>query len=174
MPRIFDRPIPGQSLTVEPKNQAYERPPEITDPIEALDIHIEKLLQPDAMEDVLYFLESGVDLVTMVQGILRSAVMEGIHSIDVSLIIAPVLHEHIKGFADVANLDYEEGFENQEGKKALAYRRDVARAKKMIGELPGQEDKATPTTIEQTTKEPEMEVEEQQQPAKTGLMVREV
>jgi len=40
------------------------------------------------MEDAMYFLEAGLDLVTLVQGILRSAVMEGIHTIDVSLIIA--------------------------------------------------------------------------------------
>ena len=89
---MFERPIPGQSLTAESRSQAFERPPEITDPIEALDIHIENLSKEGAMEDVLYFLEFGVDLVTLVQGILRSAVMEGIHSIDVSLIIAPVLN----------------------------------------------------------------------------------
>ena len=96
---MFERPIPGQSLTAEPKSQAFERPPEITDPIEALDAHMDNLAREGAMEDALYFLEFGIDLVTLVQGILRGAVMEGIHSIDVSLIIAPVLHEHIKGFA---------------------------------------------------------------------------
>ena len=53
----FERPIPGQSLTAESKSQAFERPPEITDPIEALDIHIDNLSKGDgAMEDVLYFL----------------------------------------------------------------------------------------------------------------------
>lgn len=60
----FERPIPGQSLTTEPKNAPYERPPEIVDPIEALNVHIENLLKPGAMEDALYFLEYGVDLVT--------------------------------------------------------------------------------------------------------------
>jgi len=169
----FERPIPGQSLTTEPKNAPYERPPEITDPIEALDAHIDNLLKPGAMEDVLYFLEFGVDLVTMVQGILRSAVMEGIHSIDVSLIIAPVLHEYIKGFADAANLDYEEGFENEEDKKALSYKRDVARAKKLLDELREEEGEEVPTTMEEMTEEPEMELEvEEEQPAPTGLMAR--
>jgi len=169
----FERPIPGQSLTTEPKNAPYERPPEIVDPVEALDAHIDNLLKPGAMEDVLYFLEFGVDLVTMVQGILRSAVMEGIHSIDVSLIIAPVLHEYIKGFADAANLDYEEGFENEEQKKALSYKRDVARAKKLLDELREEEGEEVPTTMEEMTEEPEMELEvEEEQPAPTGLMAR--
>jgi hypothetical protein len=169
----FERPIPGQSLTTEPKNAPYERPPEIVDPIEAIDVHIDNLLKPGAMEDVLYFLEYGVDLVTLIQGILRSAVMEGMHSIDVSLIIAPVLHEYIKGFADAADLDYDEGFENEQQKKALSYRRDVDRAKKMLEELRKQEGEEIPTTMEEMTEEPEMEPEvEEEEPVKTGLMAR--
>ena len=166
---MFERPIPGQSLTAESRSQAFERPPEITDPIEALDMHIENLSKEGAMEDVLYFLEFGVDLVTLVQGILRSAVMEGIHSIDISLIIAPVLHEHIKGFADVAKLDYDEGFDNQEGKKALAYKRDVARAKKMMKKLE-EEGKAEVSVLE-PIEEPKPEIEKQE-PDKSGLMAR--
>jgi len=169
----FERPIPGQSLTTEPKNAPYERPPEIVDPIEALDVHIENLLKPGAMEDALYFLEYGVDLVTLVQGILRGAVMEGIHSIDVSLIIAPVIHEYIKGFADAADLDYKEGWETEEEEKALSYRRDVERARELMKKLGEQEDEAIPTTMEKMTEEPEMEPEvEEEQPAPTGLMAR--
>ena len=171
---MFERPIPGQSLTAEPKSQAFERPPEITDPIEALDAHMDNLAREGAMEDALYFLEFGVDLVTLVQGILRAAVMEGIHSIDVSLIIAPVIHEHIKGFADVAGIEYDEGFEDEEGKKVLSYKRDVARAKEMlkkVKEEEKEEDTLSPDTIVEATEEPEPNIEEQE-PVKTGLMAR--
>jgi len=169
----FERPIPGQSLTTEPKNAPYERPPEIVDPVEALNVHIENLLKPGAMEDALYFLEYGVDLVTLVQGILRGAVMEGIHSIDVSLIIAPVIHEYIKGFADADGLDYKEGWETEEEEKALSYRRDAERAKKLMDKLREEEGQAIPTTMKEMTEEPEMEPEvKEEEPAKTGLMAR--
>ena len=168
---MFERPIPGQSLTAEPKSQAFERPPEITDPIEALDAHMDNLAREGAMEDALYFLEFGVDLVTLVQGILRGAVMEGIHSIDVSLIIAPVLHEHIKGFADASGVEYEEGFENEEGKKALSYRRDVARAKEMLKQIKEEDATSPDSFVSEPMEEPEPEVEEQE-PVKTGLMAR--
>tara|TARA_R110002020_G_scaffold236296_2_gene448598 strand:- start:774 stop:1283 length:510 start_codon:yes stop_codon:yes gene_type:complete len=166
---MFERPIPGQSLTAESRSQAFERPSEITDPIEAIDMHIDNLSKEGAIEDVLYFLEFGVDLVTLVQGILRSAVMEGIHSIDVSLIIAPVLHEHIKGFAEAAKLDYDEGFENEEGKKALAYKRDVARAKKMMKKL--EEKGEAEVSVPEPMEEPKPEIEKQE-PDKSGLMAR--
>src|SRR6056300_1986297 len=133
--RTFDAPIPGQSLTDTPKNAPYERPPETADPMEAIDMHLANLTKDGAMEDVLYFLEMGVDLQTMVQGILRSGVVSGIHSLDVSLIIAPVIHEYIKGFAEAADLEFDEGFEDKEGKEIITYRRDVARAKKVLDEL---------------------------------------
>ena len=167
--KITERSIPGQSLTAEPRSQPFERPPEIVDPIEAIDAHLDNLSNKGAVEDLIYFAEFGVDLVTLVQGILRSAVMEGIHSIDISLIIAPVLHEHIKGFADVAKLDYDEGFDNQEGKKALAYKRDVARAKKMMKKLKEEKDSEAPAP--EPMEEPELD-DQEQEPDKTGLMAR--
>ena len=165
----LDRPIPGQSLTTTPKGAPYERPPELSDPIDALEAHLDNLMKDGAMEDALYFLEFGVDLVTLVQGMLRGAVMEGIHSIDVSLIIAPVLHEHIKGFAEAAKLDYDEGFENEEGKKALAYKRDVARAKKMMKKL--EEKGEAEVSVPEPMEEPKPEIEKQE-PDKSGLMAR--
>jgi len=172
--RTFDAPIPGQSLTDTPKNAAYERPPETADPIEALDLHLDNLSKQGAMEDVLYFLEMGVDLKTLVQGILRSGVVAGIHSIDVSLIIAPVIHEHIKGFAEAMDLEFNEGFEDKEAEEVINYRRDAARAKKMLDKLKEEEGMATP--MPEPTMEPEMELEEpemvEEEPAKTGLMAR--
>ena len=162
--KITERPIPGQSLTAEPRSQPFERPSEIVDPIEAIDAHIDTLPNKGAVEDLIYFAEFGVDLVTLVQGILRSAVMEGIHSIDVSLIIAPVLHEHIKGILDASGVEYEEGFEDKEGEKVLNYRRDVERAKRMLGQLDPE-----PEVVEE--KEEPMEIKEEPE-AKTGLMAR--
>jgi len=165
--KITDRPIPGQSLTVEPKSQAYERPPEIVDPIEALDFHLDNLSVEGALEDAMYFLEGGVDLQTLVQGILRSAVMGGRHSIDVSLIIAPVIHEHIKGFADAAGVEYEEGFEDKQGKKELSYRRDADAALEMMRQL---DDKEEP--VDMARKEPEEPTMVPEEPEKAGLMAR--
>jgi hypothetical protein len=174
----FDAPIPGQSLTAEPRNAPYERPPEITDPIEALDAHLSNLNKDGAMEDVIHFLEMGVDIQTMVQGILRSGVVAGIHTIDVSLIIAPVLHEHIKGFAEAVGVDFDEGFENKKKKEAIKYRRDVDRARRMLRELeedddddfeePEMEDKME----SQVKPEMQPEMEDEEMPAKTGLMAR--
>ena len=116
---LTERPIPGQSLRTPPKNAPYERPPETANPLEALNIHLDNLSEKGAMEDVINALELDVDLVTLVEAILRSAVMEGIHSIDISLMIAPHIHEFIKGELDAIGVEYDEGFLDTVGENRL-------------------------------------------------------
>ena len=106
------------------KELPLERPPEITDPLEALDMHVENITRPQAMKDAFYFLEEGLDMVSLVEGILRSAVMAGRHSIDVSLAIAPALHEYIKNLALDADIEFDEGFEKPDQDKGIQYARD--------------------------------------------------
>jgi len=132
---VFAAPIPGQSLTSEPKNLPFERPPEVADPIKALDMHVDKITNARAMEDAFYFLEQGCDLATLVEGMLRSAVMSGIHSVDVSLAIAPALHEYIKGLAIEANIEFDEGLDNPEARQAIRYERNTSRAAEMLRKI---------------------------------------
>lgn len=117
MMQPFRAPIPGQSLTTQPKGMPFERPPEISDPEEALQEHLLRITDPEKMEATVTLLESGVDIVTLTEGILRNAVMNGIHSVDVSMIIAPTIHEYIKSVADELGIQYEEGFENKAEKE---------------------------------------------------------
>jgi hypothetical protein len=171
---IFAAPIPGQSLTSEPKARPFERPPEIVDPIDALDMHIENITRVEALEDAFHFLEMGLTLTALVEGVLRSAVMEGLHSIDVSLMIAPVLHEYIKGLALEADVKFEEGFKDEEDDKVLGYSRDRQKALQMLEEL---REKTEEPALEMpkeniTEQEPEEAMQEPMPEAPQGLMAR--
>ena len=66
MSRALNGPIPGQSLTDEPSNYAWERPPETADPTEALSMHLKKMAGPKYMDSALYMMELGVpaDVIT--------------------------------------------------------------------------------------------------------------
>ena len=128
----FNRAIPGQSLTTPPKSAPYERPPQISDPLEAIDYHLEQLDDPKTVVELMFFLQLGIDLSTLVEGIARKAVLDGIHSIDISLSIAPVIHEYIKGYADAMDIDYDEGFEDKEEEDRIMYGRNLILAKKML------------------------------------------
>ena len=132
----FDAPIPGQSLTTEPKNFAWERPPEIVDPELAIQYHLEKLSRPAAVEGILDTIEVlEVDIATLTKGYLRAQVAEGIHSIDVSLIVAPVVHEFIKQIATSAGIDFDEGFEDKTRTKNAKRKREEESAKRYIKNL---------------------------------------
>jgi hypothetical protein len=129
---MFNAPIPGESLTREPKNAAYERPPELNDPEDALIYHIDKLTDEGRMKGLVLLLENGLDIRTVTEGVLRKGVYDGIHSIDISLIIAPAIHEYIKTTADMIGVEYKEGFETDERDEKLSYQINATRARKAL------------------------------------------
>lgn len=166
--QALNGPIPGQSLTVEPKNFPWERPPEIVDPEEAIQMHITRLSDPEMLEDVLDILEfEEVDIQTLVVGVMRGAVANGIHSIDVGMMVAPVVHEFIKQAAKAAGIDAEDGFEDKEAKKEKEQYRINSRAKKILKEM-GAKPKEVVKEIEMEEESPE----EEAPVAPKGLMSR--
>ena len=169
-PKLFQAPIPGQSLTAEPKNRPYETPPEIADPEEALRMHLTRLNDVEKLDTAMTLLQRGVDVRTLTEGVLRSAVSEGIHSIDVSLIIAPTIHDFITDVADEVGIDYKTGFEpdeQEEDKQELSLVRSMLR--KSEGDSP------RPRMEEEPMEEPEQETEldlGEPKEAPKGLMAR--
>ncbi len=168
----FDYPVPGQSLTTPPRNAPYERPPQTVDPKEALQIHISNLNSKESMEDIAYFAEMGLDVKSQTEALLRSAVAEGIHSIDVSLTIAPLLHQFIVGRLEAMGLDYDEGINNVAEKEGIRYQRNISKAMKMLSEIKPTDD-VDEMDLEQTEVEETAPVEEQtvEEPVR-GLMAR--
>jgi hypothetical protein len=166
---LLDAPIPGQSLTAAPRNPPYERPPEISDPDEALMVHLSKLNDAETMEGVTYLIQKGVDVRTITEGILRSAVMEGIHSIDVSLIVAPIVHEFIATTLDAVGLEYDHGFDDKESESELRYAQNANLAKKVLS---GEKELGDPVDEPKKQEEQiEMDLEEPK-PEPKGLMAR--
>ena len=132
---MFNGPIPGQSLTTPPKNYPWERPPEFTKPQQVIEYYLDKLSKEDAIESALDMLELGMDIKSLVSGITRVGVSKGLHTIDLSLLAAPVIHEYIKTAADLADIEYDEGFENRKQKEELQYQRNRMKAKKILEKL---------------------------------------
>jgi len=164
-------PIPGQSLTGEPKGAAWERTPEVTDPESALKYHLDKLRTPEALEATLDILELDVDVVTLTNGLLRGAVAEGVHSIDVSLLIAPIIHESIRGVAEAAGVDYKEGLPEAEDRTAIDYQINQNKARKMLDSMSQEETMDVPLEMEGEGELIEGEAMEMPEGMPRGLMV---
>ena len=109
--KFLDAPIPGQSLTTEPRSRPWEQPPKYNTSEEALDFYIPRLSDPELMEPMVNSMEEGTTVVAVADLIQSTGVMQGLHTLDVGLLISPVLVELLITQADVAGIKYTVGNE---------------------------------------------------------------
>jgi|TARA_Y100000004_G_scaffold174192_1_gene212696 hypothetical protein len=173
---MFSTPIPGQSLTREPKAYVWEDPPEYSKPEDALMWHMDRVQKPERTKAILGLLELGVDVVTLTEGILRGAVSKGIHNIDVSLIIGPIIHEYISGTADAAGINFSEGInEAKVNMEDLDYQIREQEARKILEDIDKEEENIDLSPMEEEPMQEEMPMPqpEMQEEKPRGLMARE-
>lgn len=101
-------PIPGMSLTREPGNTPWEQPPLFDTVEQSLAFYLDKLSDEDTLDEVLFSLEVGYPVSSMVDFLTSHSVMEGYHTFDVKMLVAPLLHEYIVSLADAAGIEYVE------------------------------------------------------------------
>ena len=104
---LLDGPIPGQNLTAELGSRPWQTPPQFTTVEEALDYYIPRLQADEVTEQLLDVLEMGVPVTTVANTMQLASVMEGKHSIDVGMLVLPVLIEMLMLIADTAGIEYE-------------------------------------------------------------------
>jgi len=107
----FDAPIPGQSLTHELGARPWQQPAQYTTVEDALDYYIPRLESEEVTDQLLDVLEMGIPVTTVANTMQLSSVMEGKHSVDVGMLILPVLVELIMLIADSAKIEYTSGLE---------------------------------------------------------------
>ena len=157
----FDAPIPGQSLTMELGSRPWQSKQQFSTVDEAIDYYMERMSSEDFMVQLVEVLESGVPVTVLANTIQMSGVMDGKHSLDVGMLILPMLMEMMMMLGDSADIKYDKGL-NDPNKPLL---RDSSIAKAIAKYEENIKDKDI--TIE---KEEVEEVEEVEEP--TGLMAR--
>jgi len=108
---VFSAPVAGESLTAEPGNYPWERPPMYADPEAALKMHLDNITDAKSVDAIVDLLEAGVSVHALTKTMLTMGVMNGKHTIDTSLIIGPVIHEYVKMIGANAGVDFTEGFD---------------------------------------------------------------
>jgi hypothetical protein len=133
----FDGPIPGQSLTSEPGNVPWEKPPVYTDPLDAFEMYMERLGDEEVLDDVMDMLDIGVPISVVAGTMLSMGVMEGYHSIDVKLMLKSLLSAQIKTLADVTGVDYKMSMADYRDKDAEAEQRRKAKLAAKLAQRTG-------------------------------------
>ena len=140
----FDAPIPGQSLTSEPKNRPWRNPPQLDTVEDAMEYYLPRLSDPDFAPQLLDVVERGIPLTSLAETIVTGGAMEGIHSIDVGMLVAPILVEFMKGMAEIADIKYTLGDTDSDDKKPddlmLEYAmRELKKSKNVIEDIAEEE-----------------------------------
>lgn len=70
---MFSVPIPGHSLTHEPKNMAWEKPPQFVQVDEAMNFLMEQILEPRYLKQLLMLMNAGMSI----EAVTRTIIMTG-------------------------------------------------------------------------------------------------
>jgi len=131
----FSSAIPGESLTTELGARPWETPPKYSTPNEALEYYLQKLREPDTTAHMLQILESGYPITDLVDAIVLGGVMQGLHTIDVAVLISPIIFELIKTVAESTDTDYKDGVAQQEKTPKAAVMELASRQSSENGQL---------------------------------------
>jgi hypothetical protein len=182
MPDVFNGPIPGESLTSEPGNYPWEQPPLHVDPMDALEYHMEQLTDETVTDNVLEMIDLGVPVSVVADTMLSSAIMNGIHTVDVKMLLQPVIFMQLKALADVAGIEYKEYMSDYNDKDEIAAikRRERIAAKldvqsKLRGKMRDKGDQLEADVAEMLMDEPqeEMAPEAETMAPEQGIMAKE-
>ena len=156
---LFDAPIPGQSLTAELGGRPWQSPAQYPTVDESIEYYMSRMATDEFADSLLEVMEMGIPLTTMANTIQMSSVMEGKHSVDVGMLVMPMLIEMMMLIGDSAGVEYDNGLtELKDDTTKDAVLDNVRRKlKEKIGEK------------EET---PEVEDVEEEMEEPTGLMAR--
>jgi len=164
---MFMAPIPGQGLTSELGSTPWQHPPQYTTVDEALEFYAPRVLNPDTKDDLLNVMEMGIPLTTIAQALQIGGVMQGKHTIDVGVLVTPVIIEMLAYVGDEAGVEYNTGLEGGKDKDAIS-ESEIGLALQKIPEVM---ERTEEKMVEEEPMEEPMEMEpEEAEPM--GLMAR--
>jgi len=106
---FINAPIPGMSLTSEPGNRPWENPPSLVSVEDAMEFYTRRILgTPENYDQVLDIIESGLPIRNIANILMKTSVMEGYHTIDVGILVLPVVEELLMSVADMHDVEYVE------------------------------------------------------------------
>lgn len=114
---LFDAPIPGMSLTHELGARPWQQPSQFSTVDEAIEYYMSSMTTEEFMDQIIEVLELGVPVTSIANSMQLSSVMEGKHTVDVGMLVVPILMELIMLLGDSAGIDYETGLTNPDKDK---------------------------------------------------------
>jgi hypothetical protein len=170
--QLVDGPIAGMGLTHELGGRPWQKPPQYNTVEESLQYYIPRFADPKIVDQLLDVMELGIPLTTIADAMQSSAVMEGIHTVDVGLLAIPVLVEMMAYIGDESGVEYDLGLEQRIDDDEISDTKIALAMKRLREKLPEKLEESEENVVPEP--EPEMVPEQEEQPAPElgGLMAR--
>ena len=154
----IDSPIPGMGMTAPLGGRPWQQPPQLATVEDAMEYYMSKLSDRDFVPELLTVIELGVPLTTLANTMQLASVMEGKHSIDVGILVIPVLVELMANLAEQNDIPHKTGLDPEKDDTISPARIALAKKKGKIdlGE------KLKPVAKEVKKEEPEEQIEKKQ------------
>lgn len=162
----LDAPIPGQSLTAEPKSRPWRRPYRFSTIDEVVEFYVPMFSDETFIALLTEQIENGVPLTTMAEIIATSNVMEGNHSIDLAVLVSPVLIEAMQYVAETSGVEAVIGTESELYRNTAMDSELVRRAVDKVKDSPADDASVEEPVLE----EAESMESEEVMPERRGLM----
>ena len=102
----FRGPVPGQAMTAGEKSRPWFNPPKFNTVEEGMEFYLDTLSTQEQSTKLFSVIRTGIPITTITETITTGGLMEGYHTIDVALLLNPIIVEFIKGMCDVAGVEY--------------------------------------------------------------------
>ena len=120
----FDGPIPGQSLTAEPGNAPWERPSKFSDPMDALEMYMERLGNEEVVDDVMDMFDIGIPIDIPDGSIQTISYMTDLEKINKAKYLIPNydgIEKYDNGRYERAGSSYPQGFKQNTTKYVVTF-----------------------------------------------------
>lgn len=109
---LLDAPIAGQSLTAEINGRPWLNSPQYTTVDETIEYYLDRMSSEEFTDQLVDVLDMGVPVTTLANTIQLGSVMDGVHSVDVGMLVMPFIMEMIMLVGDSSGIKYDSGLEN--------------------------------------------------------------
>jgi len=164
---LLNGPVPGQSLTAELGARPWQQPAKYTDVEDALEFYAEKITDPKLNDSLLDALETGTPVTSLAEVIVQASAMEGLHTVDVSIMLLPIIMELIAYIGDEAGIKYNMGVDIELDDDVISDDRIAMAMKRIKDKAPDDDEEDEPLEIPD-----EIMSEENNEEQPNGLMAR--
>tara|TARA_R100000388_G_scaffold1034_1_gene1623 strand:- start:236 stop:748 length:513 start_codon:yes stop_codon:yes gene_type:complete len=161
---ILEAPIPGMAMTHEVGARPWQTPPQYPTVNKAAQYYVVSMQDESFVEQAINLMETGMPITLIANNMQLMSVMEGKHTIDVGMLLIPVIMEMLMLIGDRAGIKYATGMERD---KEIELKDSASEA--AFSRFQKELDKPD---VEDVVVEEENDKEEKEEPM--GLMARRV